>query len=314
MRRKYLSLDPDMDIGELSSSLADGWKAALPSVRRQFEEMAEQDDHRYREDVRKAKLSSLIQTPQKTITDFWGVHTQLRRMVAPLTPEARARRPRRNTAHLSLRGLKEKVEALEAGAGAAVPSPSALQVVGPLESHQAWVVLQPPQLLLVNPLRLSETSTLARLLATYHFPRRPLADALVLTGATLGAARFSTLSQLPRDGSRVTDERLLANGFCVEMAGEAARVTAMLDSISCYGVGDLVEVLTKIAAGATTLTQSRPARAVSWLQAEAVRISQGDGARMSAEEVATLIADADDLGAACFHGRPLAAPLYRLET
>ena len=47
-----LSLDPTMDIGKLSAALADGWKAALPSVKRQFEDMAREDEKRYKEDVR----------------------------------------------------------------------------------------------------------------------------------------------------------------------------------------------------------------------------------------------------------------------
>ena len=41
-----------MDIGRLSAALADGWRAALPSVRRQFEDLAREDERRYREDVR----------------------------------------------------------------------------------------------------------------------------------------------------------------------------------------------------------------------------------------------------------------------
>ena len=35
---------------------------------------------------------------------------------------------------------------------------------------------------------------------------------------------------------------------------------------------------------------------------------------MSPEEVAALVHEADDLGGVCFHGRPLAAPLYELVT
>ena len=45
-----------------------------------------------------------------------------------------------------------------------------------------------------------------------------------------------------------------------------------------------------------------------------MRISQGGGARMSREEVASLVMDAGDLNAECFHGRPLAAPLHELVT
>ena len=140
------------------------------------------------------------------------------------------------------------------------------RVIGPLESHRAWVVLRSSQLLLVNPLRLSEVSTLSRLLAAYRFPCQPLSPPLPLTSAALGAAAHSTLCALPRDGSRVADERLLANGFSVEVAGDAARLLAVADCMEFYGAADLTEVLRKVAAGAETVEQSRPARAVSWLR------------------------------------------------
>ncbi|KAF0294263.1 PMS1 1 [Amphibalanus amphitrite] len=315
MRRKYLSLDPTIDIGKLSAALADGWKAALPSVRRQFEDMAREDEKRYKEDVRKAKLAEMICTPQRTITDFCRVDTALRRMVAPLTPEARASRPRRHSKTMSVRGMEEQIRRLEAGkrpdGWAAAGDP---RVIGPVESHHAWVVYRSSQLVLVNPLRLSEMATLSRLLSTFHFPCRPLSPPLPLTSAALGAAAHSTLCALPRDGSRVSDVRLEANGFGVEVAGDSARLVAVTDCMEFYGAPDLAEVLRKVADGAETVEDSRPARAVSWLRAEAVRISQGGGARMSREEVDSLVHDTPDLDGNCFHGRPLGAPLYDLVT
>ncbi|XP_043244038.1 uncharacterized protein LOC122392812 [Amphibalanus amphitrite] len=315
MRRKYLSLDPTIDIGKLSAALADGWKAALPSVRRQFEDMAREDEKRYKEDVRKAKLAEMICTPQRTITDFCRVDTALRRMVAPLTPEARASRPRRRSKTMSVRGMEEQIRRLEAGErpdGCAATGD--LRVIGPVESHHAWVVYRSSQLVLVNPLRLSEMATLSRLLSTFHFPCRPLSPPLPLTSAALGAAAHSTLCALPRDGSRVADVRLEANGFGVEVAGDSARLVAVTDCMEFYGAPDLVEVLRKVSEGAETVEDSRPARAVSWLRAEAVRISQGGGARMSREEVDSLVHDTPDLDGNCFHGRPLGAPLYDLVT
>lgn len=142
-----------------------------------------------------------------------------------------------------------------------------LRLLGPLESHQAWVLLQSDQLLLVNPLRLCEMATLSRLLTTYRFPWRPLPEPRVIAADTVGEEQYSSLQNLTRDGARVVDERVLANGFCVEVAGETARVTGLADCINLYGVKDLSELLQKIAADPTTsLAQCRPLRAVSWLQ------------------------------------------------
>lgn len=41
-----------MPLGHLSSALADGWRAALPALRRQYELRAREDQLRYQEDVR----------------------------------------------------------------------------------------------------------------------------------------------------------------------------------------------------------------------------------------------------------------------
>ena len=139
-------------------------------------------------------------------------------------------------------------------------------MIGPLESHYAWVVLRSSQLLLVNPLRLSEVTTLSRLLSTYRFPCQPLQPPLPLTSAAIGDTAHSTLCALPRDGSRVADVRIEANGFCVEISGDSARLVAATDCMEFYGAGDLAEVLRKISAGAQTLEESRPARVVSWLR------------------------------------------------
>lgn len=67
--------------------------------------------------LRKAQLCEQLAPPARTVAAGGTVMTQLRRLVAPLTPEAGTRRHRprpRRSAALSVSGLEGQVAALEA--------------------------------------------------------------------------------------------------------------------------------------------------------------------------------------------------------
>ncbi|PIK46101.1 putative PMS1 protein-like 1 [Apostichopus japonicus] len=154
------------------------------------------------------------------------------------------------------------------------------RIISELLPHHYWIILQESKLLLFNHFRAEETVLFKRLMATHSLSSSTLEVPIVLSESMVGSENnwLSLLSMQCSPSGRHTismclDERLVANGFKLQRIIDQERksihlhVIGISDSIPCYGMADLIEILDKVSESpAVKLSNCRPLKVENYLK------------------------------------------------
>ncbi|PIK49320.1 putative PMS1 protein-like 1 [Apostichopus japonicus] len=154
------------------------------------------------------------------------------------------------------------------------------RIISELLPHHYWIILQESKLLLFNHFRAEETVLFKRLMATHSLSSSTLEVPIVLSESMVGSENnwLSLLSMQCSPSGKHTismclDERLVDNGFKLQRIIDQERksihlhVIGISDSIPCYGLADLIEILDKVSeAPAVKLSNCRPLKVENYLK------------------------------------------------
>ena len=114
----------------------------------------------------------------------------------------------------------------------------------------------------------------------------------------------------------IADERLLSNGFTVEV-NPSPKIVAVPGAINFTGAAELVEILGKIRRDPdVSLAESRPLKVRHFLEGEAVRLGRQNAPGIEKEELRKLVGDTRDLKELqlrkCLHGKEVTRKLFHV--
>ncbi|XP_077966803.1 PMS1 protein homolog 1-like isoform X2 [Styela clava] len=202
--------------------------------------------------------------------------------------------------------------------------------IGTLKDVKAGVLLNNinHKLLLVNLLRLQESKVFWSLMENHTLQMKELSHPILLPLSSLTKEemagferlKFSTPDLLNPDIECI-DERIYKNGFKMKIFEECdgtkmLRICEMSNAIPYYKVDELKNILRKLAASEeVSLHETRPFKAVQYLQGEAVRMSHSlpiHSAVLESLEDLKRHFSKDYSMWNCFHGKPIFQELFTL--
>lgn len=353
IRRQVLREHPGADFAFVAKEMADRWKTLDADSKNHYRDLAKAEADKYHMQIKQIKESRARSgcSPSPRGCTSAG---SLDRYIAPHTPYIKSKgkviqqqpfrgdKPwlqHRKDVRCSLDTIRAKLSKRTCAKNIKNTSDS-LTILGQVTSNGGWVCMQGSEIVALNVYRVYEVVLYNNLLKTFKLSMKPLDTSVPFNASTVGMENWAALLKLSRElvPDRnfywVTDQRLLANGFHVALFPGATasvtishgEVTQMADTVKFYGIIDLKEILSLLAASPlASLQQTRPVKLRHWIKEEAVRLVRSAPnilrredvlekvkslhlLRSGTEEVKQLPTDLK-----CIHGRPLCTKLYSLE-
>ncbi|XP_078703522.1 PMS1 protein homolog 1-like [Branchiostoma floridae x Branchiostoma belcheri] len=337
--------NPEADFAEIARLIGQRWKELANQERQRYEAMATRDQQRYQ-----AHLQTLQERESNTSSDSPAprknrLSTKKRRvdpvshqnLIDKMFQSQKSRKEREGNKEpvlkvvnvsFSMTWLKEKVGKEEVS-NKSDEGDGSLRLIGRLAPHGVWVGVQGSEVVAVHQYRIQEALLYNRLMETHVLPRQPLRVPVVLNESIIGGSlawqtlqNMSSESVHPGPSRRISDPRLVSNGFDVQLTSdkdgnERAEIVAMATCMPFYGVEDLKETLSIISTtNSTTVSGSRPFKVKHYLQGEAVRMSRSLSSTMSHDDVCEILRRKDrELPECrtCLHSRLFIQAIYTLE-
>jgi len=177
--------------------------------------------------------------------------------------------------------LSQKIQKIDL----AIQSKDDVKIVGYLSNYNGAVIRCAAKYYLANLIRLQETLVFQKLSQSFKLPCVERDTLIEINENNIGADALDLLQRLPISQSsnlhpeaEILDERILTNGFKVHRILNASQTSfyifALANTIPCYGINDLKEILLKIRQKMNlTVAESRPLKCVYYLQSEASRVA-----------------------------------------
>uniref|UniRef100_A0A0P4W468 HMG box domain-containing protein n=1 Tax=Scylla olivacea TaxID=85551 RepID=A0A0P4W468_SCYOL len=353
IRRQVLCEHPGADFAFVAKEMADRWKTLDTDSKNHYKELAKAEADRYHMQVKQIK-ESRARSGGSPLARGCNTAGSLDKYIAPLTPYIKGKgkviqqepfvgdRPwlqHRKEIKCSLDTLKEKINKRTYAKNTKNTSDT-LTVLGQVTSIGGWLCVQGSDIVALNVYRVYEVVLYNNLLKTFRLSMKPLDTSIPFNASTVGVENWAALLKLPRElvPDRnfywVTDQRLIANGFHVALFPGATasvtishgEVTQMADTIKFYGITDLKEILSLLAASPlASLQQTRPLKLQHWIKEEAVRLVRSAPNIVRREDVLEkvkslhLLRNGNEevkqlpINLKCIHGRPLCTKLHSLE-
>ncbi|KAI8492104.1 ATP-binding mismatch repair protein [Branchiostoma belcheri] len=337
--------NPEADFAEIARLIGQRWKELANQERQRYEAMATRDQQRYQAHLqtlqeRESNTSSDSPVPRKN-----RLSTKKRKLdpvshqnlIDKMFQSQKLRKEKEGNKEpvlkvvnvsFSMTWLKEKVGKEEVS-NRSDEGDGSLRLIGRLAPHGVWVGVQGSEVVAVHQYRIQEALLYNRLMETHVLPRQPLRVPVVLNESTIGGSlAWQTLQNMsgesahPGPARRISDPRLVSNGFDVQLTSdedgnERAEIVAMATCMPFYGVEDLKETLGLISTtNSTTVSSSRPFKVKHYLQGEAVRMSRSLSSTMSRDDVCEILRRKDrelPKCRTCLHSRPFIQGIYTLE-
>ncbi|XP_019630409.1 PREDICTED: PMS1 protein homolog 1-like [Branchiostoma belcheri] len=337
--------NPEADFAEIARLIGQCWNELANQERQRYEAMATRDQQRYQAHLqtlqeRESNASADSPVPRKN-----RLTTKKRRLdpvshqnlIDKMFQSQKLRKEKEGNKEPVLKvvdvsfrmtWLKERVGKEEIS-NRSDGGDGSLRLIGRLAPHGVWVGVQGSEVVAVHQYRIQEALLYNRLMETHVLPRQPLRVPVVLNESTIGGSlawqtlqNMSSESAHPGPARRISDPRLVSNGFDVQLTSDEdgnqrAEIVAMATCMPFYGVEDLKETLSLISTtNSTTVSSSRPFKVKHYLQGEAVRMSRSLSSTMSRDEVCEILRRKDrelPRCRTCLHSRPFIQGIYTLE-
>ncbi|XP_045132062.1 PMS1 protein homolog 1-like isoform X2 [Portunus trituberculatus] len=355
IRRQVLREHPGADFAFVAKEMAVRWKTLDTDSKSHYREQAKAEAERFHMQVKLMK-ESRARSGGSPMARGCSTAGSLDRYIAPLTPYIKNKgkvirqerftggRPwlqHRKDIKCSLDAIKEKMNKKNCAKNTKNirNSDDILTILGQVTSNGGWVCVLGSDIVALNVYRVYEIVLYNNLLKTFKLSMKSLDTSIPFNASNVGMENWTALLMLPRElvPDRnfywVTDQRLMANGFHIALfPGTTASVTIshgeitqMAHTVKFYGITDLKEILSLLAASPlASLQQTRPLKLQHWIKEEVVRLVRSAPNILRQEDVLEKVKSLHLLSSGtkeveqlpldlkCIHGKPVFTRLHSL--